>query len=132
MNTIGETTEFDAPAKDIYEILLNSEKHSELIGADAYIEDWEGGKFSMWEGTIHGTVEKLIPGKLIVLKWRADENGWPKDYYSTATFELLEHEKGKTVLNFVQEGIPSESIESVEDGWNDFYWEAMRRMVSKM
>jgi activator of HSP90 ATPase len=128
--TIEESIIIKASPHEVYEVFMDSKKHSKLTESKVKISREIGGKFSIFEGDIEGKNLELIQDKKIVQSWRSNEEGWPKTHYSTITIELESAEKG-TLLKFKQTEVPSTSYESVKEGWNDYYWEPLKNMLEK-
>lgn len=124
---IHQTVTFKANPHDVYEILMDSKKHSELSGDDAKISRKVGGKFNVGD-YIDGVNLELVPDEKIVQTWRY--NDWPKGHYSKATFSLNEVKSG-TRLTFTQTGVPEEIYEDIKQGWIDYYWTPMKEMLEK-
>ena len=122
---------FKASPLDIYELLMDPYKHAELVGSTAEIDNREGGKFNIYDGYITGTNVKLVPGKEIIQKWRAEEEGWPFDYFSDLTF-IMKAENGGTKLTMTQTGIPSECTDAIGEGWHEFYWTPMHEIMEDL
>jgi activator of HSP90 ATPase len=93
----------NATANIIYEALLNSETHSEIVGDKVHVDPVEGGYFSSFSGYADGQTTKLVPGKLIEQTWRASD--WDDDHYSKIRFDLKDV-KGGCEIHFTQTGIP--------------------------
>ena len=113
--TIEQTVTFDTSPHDVYEALMDSEKHSRFSGAKATISREVGGSFTAYDGALSGTILDLVPDVKIVQSWRGSDDGWPPDHYSTATFSL-EAIDGGTRLTFVQTGVPEASFEQISQG----------------
>ena len=124
--TIKQKVEFNAQPHDIYEMLMDSEKHSEFTGAEASISRKVGGKITAYDGYIEGVNLILEADKRIVQSWRASD--WPEGHYSKATFELKKTKKG-TELAFTQEGVPEEQYKELSEGWHEHYWEKIKRII---
>lgn len=107
--------------EEIYDALMDSERHSYFTKSECEISQEVGGFFSAYDGYITGQNLELIPNKKIVQLWRADEPNWPKDLYSKVTFEIMPPVEG-TVIKFSHEGIPLEYVESIKEGWTTYYW----------
>ena len=86
--TINHSMMVNSTPQELYEVLLDSKKHAQLIGSDATISPDVGGEFSVFGNAIMGHNVELLPGQKIVQKWRA--GSWEEGHYSTATFELKE------------------------------------------
>lgn len=121
-NLIHQEEIFAATPHQVYEALIDSEKHSEFTNSKAEIENKVGGTFSVWDGYATGENEELEEDSLIVQKWRASD--WPEGVYSTVTYKLFSSGEG-TKLLFTQEGVPAEFIKDITDGWKEYYWKPL-------
>jgi len=124
--TVRQTVTFRASPYDIYEALMDSGKHSQFTGGEAKISRKVGGKFTAFDGYSEGVNVELVPDKKIVQTWRAGD--WPEGHYSQVTFSLKEMEGG-TRLTFTQTGVPEEQYEDISQGWRDYYWAPMKKML---
>jgi activator of HSP90 ATPase len=125
--TIKQSVTFKAGAHTVYELLMDSKKHSVLAGDEARISRKVGGKFNVG-GYIEGVNLELVPDEKIVQTWRYED--WPKGHYSKAAFSLKE-QAGKTRLTFTQTGVPEEFYEDIKQGWIDYYWTPMKEILEK-
>ena len=123
--TIEQTVTFNASAHDVYDALMDSDKHSRFTGAKATISRDVGGSFTAYDGYISGTNLELIPNTKIVQLWRGNDDGWAPGHHSTATFTLDEVDDG-TRLTFVQSGVPEETFDGISQGWQEHYWSKMK------
>jgi activator of HSP90 ATPase len=127
--TIRQSVTFNAVPHDLYEILMDSRKHSRLAGGGkTKISRAEGGAFSVYDGYATGFNLMLVPDTLVVQSWRASD--WPEGHFSKATFSFKEV-KGGTRLTFRQSGVPEDQHEAISQGWRDYYWGPMKEMVTK-
>ena len=126
--TIEQSVTFNASPHDVYEALMDSEKHSRFTGAKAQISREVGSEFSAYDGALSGTILELIPDAKIVQSWRGSDEGWAPGHYSTATF-TLEAVDGGTRLSFVQTGVPEQVFEAISEGWQTYYWAPMKQML---
>ena len=126
--TIEHTVTFKASPHDLYEALMDSDKHSQFTGADASISRDVGGQFAAYDGALFGTNSRLVPDKKIVQAWRTSDEGWSPGHYSTATFSLEEIDGG-TRLTFVQTGVPEPAFKDINEGWQTYYWSKMKQFL---
>ena len=126
--TIEQSVTFNASPHDVYEALMDSDKHSQFTGAKASISREVGGAFSAYDGALSGSILELVPDAKIVQSWRGSAEGWEPGHYSTATFSL-EAIDGGTQLTFVQTGVPEQSFEQISQGWHTYYWPKMKQML---
>ena len=124
--TIRQSVTFKAPPHEVYELLMDSQKHSVLTGSQAKISKKTGEAFSIYDGEIEGINLELLPDKKIVQSWRGSD--WPDGHYSQATFLLKETGSG-TILEFTQTRVPEQFYEEISQGWYDFYWTPMKEML---
>ncbi len=124
--TIKQTRTFTASAKDLYEAIMDSRKHSRFTGAPAKISAKVGGAFSVHGGYATGRNLELKPNKEIIQSWHASD--WPADHYSMVTFAFSPAGKGKTKLTFTHAGVPEDQIADIKQGWIDYYWTPLKKM----
>ena len=125
---LKSTITFKTSPHEVYEMLMDSKKHADLIKSKAKISRKVGGKFSVFNGSINGVNLELVKDHKIIQSWHA--NDWPKDYYSKIEF-VIEKIKDKAKVKFTHTGIPENSYESVKTGWHEFYWNPMKEMTEK-
>ena len=124
--TIRQSVIFKAEPRDVYELLMDSRKHAKFSGSRAVISREVGGKISAYDEYIDGWNVELVPDKRIVQKWRGSD--WPEGWYSTASFELKRF-PGGTKLTFVQTEVPENQYDDIGDGWVEYYWEKMKKLL---
>jgi len=125
---IHQTVTFRASPHDVYEALMDSQKHAEFSGGAAKISRQVGGEINAYDGYIYGKNLELIPDKKIVQTWRAVD--WPEGHFSTVTF-VLTPDTGGTRLDFTHTGVPDGTEAEFTQGWIDNYWEPMKRLLEK-
>lgn len=128
MKTIKQKVYFDVGPKEVYEAYTEAKRHAEFTQSKVIFEKRAGGKFSAWDGDLSGENLELVEGEKIVQKWRA--NDWQKGHYSTLTIELYADGKG-TKLVLTQENVPDDKYDDINSGWNDYYWEPMKKYFKK-
>ncbi len=127
---IRQSVTFKASPTNVYTAIVDSKKHSEFSGSKSKIDSKVGGVFSAYDACIIGKILELEPGKKIVLSIRMEEEHWPTNHFSTATF-LLTKVKNGTKLNFTQTSVPEEHFEDINQGWKDFYWQPIKALLEK-
>ena len=126
--TIRQTVTFSASPEQVYEVIMDSEKHESLSGEKAHISTEIGGQFTAWGEHISGFNLVLQPGRGIVQAWRAHD--WWPDHYSIATFDLYKVDGG-TELRFTQTGVPPHRFDGHSRGWIETYWRPMQDLFEK-
>jgi len=130
--TIRQKAFFKATPHEVYELLMDSKKHSSFAGGKCTISRKVGGKISISDGYITGENLELVKDEKIVQSWKAQEDCWPDEHYSVVTFKLTPI-KGKegTGLYFTQTGVPVVCGDRFDSGWKDYYWTPMKEMLEK-
>ncbi len=111
--TIRQTLSFHARAHDVFEMLMDEKKHALFTGGSARIDRNVGGTFSTNDGYSTDTTLELVQEAKIVQTWRASD--WPDGHFSTLTI-ILSPVSSKTLLSFVQTGVPSDQFEEIRKG----------------
>lgn len=127
---IHQTYFFKATPEQVYNLIVDEELHSAFTGSHAEINNVVGDDFNAWDGYIEGKNLEIIPNQKIVQLWRSQENDWPEDHFSTATF-VFEPKNGGTELTFDQIDVPTECIDNITQGWIDYYWRPMEEYLAK-
>ena len=123
--SIKQTVTFDASPDQIYNLIMDEKQHAAFTGSKATMSTKPNGKFSVFDGYCQGYNIELVEGKKIVQAWHFAEDGWPDDHYSICNFEL-EKVGDKTKRRFLQSNVPEHKVESLKDGWKQFYWDAIK------
>lgn len=117
----GSSFSSTTPA-NLYELFMNSAKHTSATGMPAKISPKVGGKWSAFGGMIYGRNLLLIPNRRIVQAWRSSE--WKKsdpDSILVVSFEKAAGGGAQVQLDHV--GVPEHDHAGVTQGWVKYYWE---------
>nr|CAG4641866.1 EOG090X09QT [Eurycercus lamellatus] len=115
---------FKCPPMELYNVLTLPELMRAFTNAPLKVESTVGGKFTLFDGQITGQFTELVPNKKIAQKWRFKT--WPEGHHSLVTIQLKD-EGDSTELTLKQSGIPSSEYEKTVEGWQRYYWEAIKR-----
>ena len=126
---IRQSVSFKAVPHRVYELLMDSRKHTRFTGAPARISRRPGGKFTAFDSYISGVNIELVPDKRIVQAWRGTD--WPDGHYSLVFFSLDKVREG-TRLTFIQIGVPEKELKGISAGWREFYWKPMKKMLEPL
>jgi len=138
-DSIHQEPVFRASPKRIYDALTDTRQFAkivELSGAmagtppgtkAAEISREVGGAFTIFGGHIVGRNVELLPSKRIVQAWRVVD--WKPGDYSIAKFELTA-QGAETKLIFDHTGFPHGTAEHLASGWEEHYWEPLRKFLA--
>src|SRR5579864_5096202 len=117
----GATFHNTTPAK-LYELFMDSAKHTAATGAPAKISRQAGGKWYAFGGMILGRTLLLVPNHMIVQTWRSSQ--WKKaDPDSILVVAFEKAVGGGAQVDLVHVGVPEHDHEGVTKGWLEYYWE---------
>ena len=129
MNTVVQKLTFKASPKVLFEMYMDSKKHSLATGAKALMSRKVGGSFSAHNGYIGGKNLSIVPDQLIVQTWRGSD--WPRTE-EDSIFILSFKAAGKgTVMTMVHTHLSEQQAAHVNKGWHDFYWKPWKKYLSK-
>jgi activator of HSP90 ATPase len=126
--SIRQTATFKASPEKIYNLIMDEKKHEEFTGSKVTLSNKPNGEFSVFDGYCKGYNIELVKGKKIVQAWHFAEDGWPDDHFSICNFEF-EKVGDKTKLRFIQSEVPEHKVESLKEGWKQFYWDAIKKYL---
>jgi len=116
-----------APAV-LYELFIDSEKHSAATGAPAKISHKVGGKWSAHGGMISGKNLVLVPNRMIVQTWRSNE--WKSaELDSIVVVRFEKSVSGGASVSLAHVGVPEYDYKDVTQGWINFYWDPWRKYL---
>jgi len=126
--TIQQSVRFRTSPQDLYELYIDSKKHSRSTGAPARINGKVGGKFTAFGGQLEGKILFLARGRQIVQVWRASH--WKKDDWSILVLNFSKVAGGAQV-DLVHIGVPPYDQKGVRQGWPKYYWRPWKKFLSK-
>jgi len=115
--------EFSGPPTEVFSCLTDKGRLSVFSQSEAQITLKEGEPFSLFHGSITGTIEKIVPGERLVQKWRF--TSWPEGHYSTVDFRFEPSNSG-TLLKMKHASIPADDLDRTCAGWRSNFWERIR------
>lgn len=130
MNLIQEVY-FNMLPIELYKLITDSTLHTSITKTEANISDLPNTDFTLFGGYINGTNILLEPGKVIIQEWQAKEEEWPEYHYSTVQYKMTELDGG-THLTFIHKGIPEPCFENISNGWNEYYWEPIKKYLNQL
>lgn len=122
-------TKVRASAQSIYQAWLSSEGHTKMTGAPATASDQEGEEFTAWDGYITGKNLELDPHRHIYQSWRTTK--FSEDEPDSFIEIILEPTDDGTVVTLKHTNLP-EHGEQYRKGWEDHYFQPMRRYFQKV
>ena len=125
---IRQSVKFTASPADLYELFMDSAKHSAATGMPAQISRKEGGKWSAFKGMIAGRNLVLVPNQMIVQAWRS--KGWKAADLDSVLVVRFEKAAGGTTLHLTHVGVPQHDHKGVTLGWRKYYWQPWKKYLA--
>ena len=117
---IQQSVRFSCSPDVLFEMYMNSAKHSAATGVRARISRRAGGKFKAFEGALWGRNLMVVPKRMIVQAWRST-NFKKTDPDSILVLEFSKVAGGAKV-SLVHAGVPLQDHKGVTQGWPKYYW----------
>ncbi len=125
---IQQSVRFPAAPEVLFEMYMDSKKHSEVTGAPAKISRRAGGKFTAFGGQLRGKNLAVIPNRMIVQSWRGPWKAGDLDSILVITFEKV---PGGTRIDLVHSNVPGHDHKGVSQGWPKYYWVPWRAYLKR-
>jgi len=126
LKTVTSTTSMKCKAEELYRALTNEYEFKIFTNGSGTIDPKVGGTFEMFGGNVHGKILELEPNTKIVQDWRFKH--WPEGHFSKVNI-VLEQKESSTNVTVTQTGVPEEDCDKTKDGWDIYYWDAMKRTL---
>ena len=125
---IQQSVVFKASPRTLYEMYMDSKKHSAATGGAARISRTPGGRFTAWNKMLCGRTLLLVPDKMIVQSWRSVnfKHAHP-DSILVITFRKI---AGGTRVDLVHVNVPVRDHHGVSKGWPAYYWKPWKRYLA--
>ena len=124
MKKIQQTYHIKAPVSKVWQAFVDPKMIDAWGGGPAKMDSRVGTKFTLWGGDIHGTNTSVVKEKTLVQDWYGGD--WPEP--SRVKF-TLEREEGGCKVVLVHEGIPDDEVDSIREGWRDYYLGPMKEYL---
>jgi activator of HSP90 ATPase len=105
---------------DLYELFMDSAKHSAATGMPAKVSRKLGGKWSAFGGMILGKNLALVPNRMIVQAWRS--SAWKKADPDSILVVRFEKSTNGATVDLAHVGVPPYDHKGVIKGWMKYYW----------
>lgn len=110
-----------AEPEEVYTAITNSFTIELWSGYSAIMDSNIGTEFSLWDGDITGKNLEIVENKKIVQEWYFGDQ--PEK--SIVTINIFENKKG-TQVELIHQNIPDEDYENIVEGWNEYYFGAIK------
>jgi activator of HSP90 ATPase len=125
---IQQTVRFTATPAQLFEMYMDSKKHSAATGGKAKLSRRAGGAFTAWNGMLRGQNLMVVPNRMIVQSWRSI-NFKPGDSDSILILQFSKVPGGAQV-DLVHVNVPTQDHKGVTKGWPLYYWKPWKKYLA--
>ena len=127
MPTIEQKITFRGSPARLFDMYLDSKKHTAATGGNAKLSKKEGGKFFAWNCYIVGKNLTINPNKLIVQTWRG--SNWKKSDLDSILILKFTKVKSGGQVHMVHANVPDKYYKDIKKGWNTHYWNPWKKYL---
>lgn len=127
--TIVQSAKFRASPAALFELYIDSKKHSAAIGSKATVSRRPGGRFSAFGGGLTGRNLVVSPGRMIVQSWRS--RGWKKSDADSILILTFRAAPGGGSVDLVHANVPDRDSAGIKSGWVKHYWKPWRAYLAR-
>ena len=127
--TIQHAVRFSASPGQLFNIYMDSRKHSAAIQAEAVISRKVGTKFAAHDGWISGKNIAIVPGRMIVQSWRGAD--WKKRDVDSILILTFSRVRDGGQITVVHANVPDQWHVRLSKGWNTHYWNRWRAYLKR-
>jgi len=127
MPAIQQSAKFSCSPKELFEMYIDSAKHTAATGMPARLSRRAGGNFTAFGKMLRGRNLLVVPNRKIVQAWRSA--GWKRsEPDSILVLEFSKTGRGSQV-DLVHIGVPKHDYKGVMQGWPKYYWQPWKRYL---
>lgn len=127
--TIQQMVKFRVPPEQLFNIYLDSRKHSAAIAARASISRKVGAKFQAHDGYITGMNLAIVPKRMLVQSWRGAN--WKKTDLDSVLILTFSRAPGGARITLVHANVPDHLYATLNKGWNTHYWKRWKTYLKR-
>jgi activator of HSP90 ATPase len=127
--TLQQTTSFRASPDVLFDIYLDSRKHTAVTGATARMSRSVGARFTAYAGHIRGRNLAIVPKRLIVQSWRGSD--WKSSDLDSVLVLVLSKARRGARVSLVHANVPDAHAASINRGWATYYWKPWKAYLRR-
>jgi hypothetical protein len=125
---IQQSVRFAALPRTLFELYLDSKKHSAATGGKAVMSRKVGGAFTAWNKQLRGRNLLIIPNRLVVQAWRATH--WGRGDLDSILILQFSKAPGGGRVDLVHVNVPQHDHKGVTHGWPNYYWKPWKKYLA--
>jgi hypothetical protein len=117
---IKQMARFAASPAELFEMYMDSKRHSAATGGKAKLSRKAGGAFRAWNKMLRGQNLMIVLNRMIVQSWRSIHFK-PRDPDSILILEFSKVPSG-ALVDLVHVNVPAQDHQGAKRGWPLYYW----------
>src|SRR5580704_8247084 len=117
---ILQSVKFKCPPSTLFELYMDSAKHTAATGQRAKIGRSAGARFMAFDGAIHGRNLLVVPDQIVVQAWRSTH--WKRGDLDSILVLQFSKAAGGSQVDLVHVNVPQQDHQGVTKGWEKYYW----------
>jgi activator of HSP90 ATPase len=126
---IEQSVRFAAPPEELFEMYLDSKKHSAATGGLARVSRKTGGQFTAWNGQLRGRNLLVMPRAMVVQRWRSTQ--WKASDPDSILILTFRKVPGGGQVDLVHANVPDYDQDGVSEGWPTYYWKPWKKYLER-
>lgn len=118
--TLQQRVTFRASPATLFDIYINSRKHTAATGATAIVSRRVGGRFMAYAGHIRGRNLAIVSRRMIVQTWRGSD--WKSGDLDSILMLVFSKMRRGARVSMVHANVPDAHAASIKRGWGTYYW----------
>ena len=127
IHVIQQSIEFEnTRVEELFEIMMDPRKHSEITKAEVRISRGEGDSFSAFNGMVTGKNLCIVPNKMLVQSWRG--NVWKEHDLDSIVIMIFTSTQRGAKIDLIHANAPDQFVKV--EKWRELYWDPMKAYLS--
>jgi len=124
---IEQSVRFNASPAQLFEMYMDSKKHSAATGGAARISRKPGGKFTAWNRQLSGRNLLIVKNRMIVQSWRGTH--FKASDLDSILILRFSKAPGGGQVDLTHVNVPEQDHAGVTKGWPKYYWEPWKKYL---
>ena len=125
---IQQSVRFPCSPRMLFELYMDSAKHSAATGQRARISRRAGGTFTAFAGMLEGRNLVVVPNRMVVQAWRS--TSWKRAEADSVLVLEFSKDAGGSRVDLVHINVPPYDHQRVSQGWPKYYWKPWRAYLA--
>jgi activator of HSP90 ATPase len=125
---IQQSVRFAASPQELFEMYVDSKKHSAATGGRAKIGGKVGAAFTAWNGQLRGKKLLIVPNHFVMRAWRSTH--WPASDPDSLLLLAFKEAPGGGQVELLHVNVPEHDHLGVTKGWKQYYWQPWKKYIA--